>query len=766
MMKNVNRFSRVLSLVMVVAMLLSMMPASIFAVENTNKLYLKPNSNWLQSGARFAVYTWDGGEQWFDMVDSNGDGIYEVELPATISNIIFCRMNPSTTANNWTNKWNQSADLKVQTDGNNCYTVKEGTWDKGGGTWSKLAAEFSVSYALTNITSSNTSATVEEGSAYTTTLTAAPAYALPASVSVSIGGAELTEGYTYDAESGALTIDAAFVTGDIVITAVAKAVLYLKPNSNWLLDGARFAVYTWDGGEQWFDMTDSDGDGYYEVVLPEGISNIIFVRMSPSATANNWNNKWNQSADLKVPTDGTNCYTVKEGTWDKGAGTWSTYIPEKEEEPEVPVVPENDYYLVGYLNNADYSGNDYKFVDGKLTVTFTADSYVAVKETSGDWYLAESYCTDTTVTLTKGKTEKMFVPGNTELEFTLVVNADGTLTLSYTKAETPVVPEATYIIAGSGMFGAEWDPANTENQMTLNADGLYEKVYTNVAAGSYEFKVTDGSWSNSWGNGTANYSITVEEESNVTILFNAETKTIEVKQEPVTALSTDYYLVGYLNNADYSGNNYKFDKSGKLTVKFNATSYVMIKNAAGKIYYFKTYCTATTGTLYGSGASEKMNVPGGLDLTFTLAENADGTLTLSYEIAEPEVPADAEYYLVGYINGKDYGIEGDSANLGNYKFEDGKLSVKFTQDSYVVVKSDSNVMFCAQAYSTGKTVTLKAGYSEKLFVPGNVDLTFSLVTNEDGTLTLSYESGAVTPPAENKYYLVGYLNNADYAGEN
>jgi hypothetical protein len=25
-----------------------------------------------------------------------------------------------------------------------------------------------------------------------------------------------------------------------------------------------------------------------------------------------------------VPTDGTNMYTVKEGTWDKGEGTWST----------------------------------------------------------------------------------------------------------------------------------------------------------------------------------------------------------------------------------------------------------------------------------------------------------------------------------------------------------------------------------------------------------------------------------------------------------
>ena len=103
----------------------------------------------------------------------------------------------------------------------------------------------------------------------------------------------------------------------------AGVTLYLKPNSNWTQSNARYALYTWDGGDQWFDFTDADGDGIYEVVIPEGISNIIFCRMNPGTTANNWNNKWNQTADLKVPTDGTNLYTVKENTWDKGGGTWS-----------------------------------------------------------------------------------------------------------------------------------------------------------------------------------------------------------------------------------------------------------------------------------------------------------------------------------------------------------------------------------------------------------------------------------------------------------
>ena len=100
-------------------------------------------------------------------------------------------------------------------------------------------------------------------------------------------------------------------------------ILYLKPNANWKKDNARFAAYFFGAGEKWVSMTDSDKDGIYEVEAPAGYPNVIFCRMSPSATANNWNNKWNQTADLKAPTDGKTLYTVKEGTWDNGGGTWS-----------------------------------------------------------------------------------------------------------------------------------------------------------------------------------------------------------------------------------------------------------------------------------------------------------------------------------------------------------------------------------------------------------------------------------------------------------
>jgi hypothetical protein len=107
----------------------------------SNTLYLTPNSNWKGDGARFAAYFWNsaGTNTWVSMADTDGDGIYEGNIPVGYNfgdNVIFCRMNPGSTANTWSNKWNQTEDLVIPTDGKNHFTVKEGAWDKGGGTWS------------------------------------------------------------------------------------------------------------------------------------------------------------------------------------------------------------------------------------------------------------------------------------------------------------------------------------------------------------------------------------------------------------------------------------------------------------------------------------------------------------------------------------------------------------------------------------------------------------------------------------------------------
>ncbi len=101
--------------------------------------YLQPNSNWKEANARFAIYFFGNGDTWVSMKDDNGDGIYVANNPTdgkTYPNMIFCRMNPSNTDNNWNNKWNQTGDLTCPTDGKNCFTVPSGSWDGATTSWS------------------------------------------------------------------------------------------------------------------------------------------------------------------------------------------------------------------------------------------------------------------------------------------------------------------------------------------------------------------------------------------------------------------------------------------------------------------------------------------------------------------------------------------------------------------------------------------------------------------------------------------------------
>lgn len=99
--------------------------------------------------------------------------------------------------------------------------------------------------------------------------------------------------------------------------------LYLKPNSNWTQNSARFAAYVYGDGDAWYSMT-SAGNDYYKVTVPASYPNVIFARMNGGTTTNNWNNKWNQTGDLTIPAD-KNCFTVPDGDWDGSTTTWSLY---------------------------------------------------------------------------------------------------------------------------------------------------------------------------------------------------------------------------------------------------------------------------------------------------------------------------------------------------------------------------------------------------------------------------------------------------------
>lgn len=105
------------------------------------------------------------------------------------------------------------------------------------------------------------------------------------------------------------------------------------------------------------------------------------------------------------------------------------------------------------------------------------------------------------------------------------------------------------------------------------------------------------------------------------------------------------------------------------------------------------------------------------------------------------------YYLIGYIDGADYGDGKDYANMGDYHFVNGQVTATFTQDSYVCVKDTNMVWYMTQGF-LGTDVTSATLYnssitgtqSDKLYVPAGTH-TFTLSENGDGTLTLSYDGG-------------------------
>ncbi len=345
-------------------------------------VYLVPNADWKQDGAWFAAYFWntDNVSMSLKLTDEDGDGVYQCNVPAGMTGVIFCRMNPEFAEFGWNNGdedttgapkhvWSQTTDTTVGTAPNNYFYITG--WDAGEwGTkpaelvlalagsfndWGDLAMEYGngIYFVKNHTLEAYAELKIKEyGDTTWSGVNVGAAdinYMNPNNhIAVAQGGGNIaiTAAGTYDIYFDLANLKLYVVTAGTAdyTTAplqtengpepvqeepeVTNKVVYLKPNSNWNQSNARFAAYFWNGtGNVWVSMTATETAGIYQVNLPEGYDygcNIIFCRMNPSTTANNWNNKWNQTADLKTPTDGTNLYTVAEGAWDKGAGTWST----------------------------------------------------------------------------------------------------------------------------------------------------------------------------------------------------------------------------------------------------------------------------------------------------------------------------------------------------------------------------------------------------------------------------------------------------------
>ena len=232
---------------------------------------------------------------------------------------------------------------------------------------------------------------------------------------VSLGNVEILEAgttkisasYTYEGAEQT-SAEATIVVEEIPTSSGEIDKLYFITTNQWSDASPRYAAYFFGNGEKWVDMTEYSS-GVYVCDKQEGFPSVIFCRMSPSVLDNNWNNKWNQTSDLTIPSD-KDTYKYDDGQWDNGTGEWlstltgnygsseggfnvTVTMPEVSDDNngnnnDNPVVPDdpvisNGTYRVHLYNCSWANANIYYYGSGKTNAAWPGVSMISE---NGGWY--------------------------------------------------------------------------------------------------------------------------------------------------------------------------------------------------------------------------------------------------------------------------------------------------------------------------------------------------------------------------------------------
>ena len=239
-----------------------------------------------------------------------------------------------------------------------------------------------------------------------------------------------------------------------------------------------------------------------------------------------------------------------QGTGDDYTVTFDLTSMQFKVEGYVAPITYDIYSVASSLNGWDEKSADYEMtlVNGLYTLTMSNVEvpvgnieYKVVAD--HDWQVASWPASNATKAIDKhGYYDVTF----TFNESTKAVDCQVTL---LEEIEDPIIENHTYTVAGNNttLFGSEWAPTDTNNDMTL-VNGLYTWTKENVAltAGSIEFKVVmDHDWNNgvnAWPSENYVANIEANGDYNVVITFNEETKEINFTATPVV-VTEDFYTV-------------------------------------------------------------------------------------------------------------------------------------------------------------------------------------------------------------------------------
>lgn len=225
----------------------------------------------------------------------------------------------------------------------------------------------------------------------------------------------------------------------------------------------------------------------------------------------------------------------------------------------------------------------------------------------------------------------------------MLVSADGVNYYWDTYSGDPIEPTpVTYTVAGSSeaAFGTGWDPANTDNDMTLVGETYqWSKSDIELAAGTVSFKVCqDHAWTYAWP--TANYDLSIPENGiyTITISFNASTeeivatatKTEDAEIIPNVWIHGDFYGDWATSEAF---NIEEGNESASLTINLTAGTYKFgmriaeSSNWTANGYVFKRAYNSAEVTGSGTECELQADVEGDYTFTWTYATN---TLAITY----------------------------------------------------------------------------------------------------------------------------------------
>ena len=411
--------------------------------------------------------------------------------------------------------------------------------------------------------------------------------------------------------------------------------------------------------------------------------------------------------------------TCKVYWWGSNAGTVAT------EPDEGPAAPPPSGWSARTVTNPEWPGVD------------------MIKGDDGIWYYdVPSDATGLIFNNGSGtQTGDLTVPTDENVMFVFANNYWTT----YGKVEVVV----DYYVAGSeALCGVNWSPNAAENKMAdENKDGIYTLTYTGVAAGSYEFKVTSGSWAESWGNNGANYSLEVtEDNSTVTISFDpaAAQISVAINDTAVTEPSTEpvapgFYVAGSMNS-------WKENDAGYMMAAQADGTYALTFAVTAGAYELKVTDGTWTNCWPGENYTFNAETDGDVTVTFNPLDcsvNVTGDC-LGGEATEPSTePVASAYYVAGTMNGWN---NPDEAYLMNAN-GDGTYSLTFA------ITAGDHSLKVTDGTWTNSWGDNGNNYNFKAAVDGDITVAFDPA---DGSVSVTGDClGEKDPLVINAVYAVG-----------